>query len=245
MAFNIAKCFVSTGGLSFESEDVVLGRLSQIAAIIRGQNPDIVCLSEAMTEAGPCDVNQVQVLAKQTGLKHWAFGENYCFGFPLFRVVGGNAILSRHPIEVLTNLSLAGRQSFYVTKNNRRALLARVSIPGRPVCVWSLHNDSFDMANSAAQIEQLLEHDATIGSVMAGDFNAGPDSGAIQTLLESGQFAGAVNGDPTFPAESPDQRIDFVFGPRDWEVVDHRVIGNDVSDHCAVLTVFRFGRNGK
>lgn len=238
MAFNIAKCFVMTGPVSFASEDVVTNRLQQMAAIIREHNPDIVCLSEAMTESGFCDVNQVETLAAKTGLKHWAFGENYNWGLPFLRVVGGNAVLSRYPVNPLDNLSLIGRQPFYVTKNNRRALLARVACPEGDICVWSVHNDSYDMDNNLRQMEQLLEHPETPGSVIAGDFNATPESQPLQTLWKSGQFSGEVDGDLTFPSDRPNQRIDFVFGPSNWEVVEHRVIPNDVSDHCAVLTIF-------
>ena len=239
MAFNVAKCFVMTGAVSFESEDVVNDRLDQIVDIVRQHSPDILCLSEIMTEAGPCDVNQVEALAARTGLRHWAFGENYNFGLPILRVVGGNAVLSRFPVESIENPSLAGRQPFYVTKNNRRALLTQVQLPEGAINVWSLHNDSYDMNNNLAQVEQLLKHEQTLGSVMAGDFNAAPGSPPIQSLLSSGEFVGQVNGEPTFPADNPSQRIDLIFGPKNWKVMQGLVIENDVSDHCAVLTVFR------
>jgi endonuclease/exonuclease/phosphatase family metal-dependent hydrolase len=241
MAFNLAKCFVMTGAVSFESEAAVLDRLDKLAAIIRAENPDIVCLSEVMTEAGPCDVNQVAELARKTGLRHWAFGENYCFGLPFLRVVGGNAILSRYPIEPVANLSLAGRRPFYITRNSRRALFARVVLPSGSVGVWSLHNDSYDMDNNLVQVEQLLKYPGTVGSIMAGDFNAGPESGSIKRLWQTNYFAGQLDGESTFPVENPDQRIDFVFGPRGWTLLEHKVIHNDVSDHCAVMSVFVVG----
>ena len=241
MAFNLAKCFVMTGAVSFESEAAVLDRLDKLAAIIRAENPDIVCLSEVMTEAGPCDVNQVAELARKTGLRHWVFGENYCFGLPFLRVVGGNAVLSRYPIEPVANLSLAGRRPFYITKNSRRALFVRVMLPSGPVGVWSLHNDSYDMDNNLAQVDQLLEYPGTVGSIMAGDFNAGPDSESIKRLWGTNHFAGQLVGEPTFPVDYPDQRIDLIFAPRDWTVLEHKVIHNDVSDHCAVMSVFAVG----
>lgn len=239
MAFNIAKCFVMTGAVSFASEDVIEDRLDRIGSIIRTHNPDVVCLSETMTESGFCDVNQVVSLAEKSGLKHWAFGENYNFGLPFLRVVGGNAVLSRYPVNSIENVSLAGRQPFYVTKNNRRALLAGVACPEGTLRVWSVHNDSFDMQNNLKQTTQILKHRDTPGSVIAGDFNAPPGSASIQALLDTQQFTGAVDGPATFPANRPDRRIDFIFGPANWKVVEHQVILNDASDHCAVLTVFR------
>ena len=70
-----------------------------MAKVIREENPDFVFLSEAVRECTPCPVNQLELLAELCGMHAWAFGENYCFGLPLYRIVGGNAILSRFPLR--------------------------------------------------------------------------------------------------------------------------------------------------
>src|SRR5262245_37236236 len=59
VSYNIAKAFVHRGGLKFESRDRVETRLRKMAATIRAENPDLVFLSEAITECGPCNVDQV------------------------------------------------------------------------------------------------------------------------------------------------------------------------------------------
>src|SRR5262249_33894998 len=106
-AFNIAKCFVFKPSKGFESTSAVELRVRKIAELIRAEHPDFVFLTEAVTECGPCPVDQVAQLAEATGMHAYAFGENYNFGLPLFRVVGGNAILSRFPIEPVANPDLA------------------------------------------------------------------------------------------------------------------------------------------
>jgi endonuclease/exonuclease/phosphatase family metal-dependent hydrolase len=242
VAYNVAKGFAHRGGVSFDSGDRVRERLRRMAAAIRDEQPDLVFLSEVMTECTPCPVNQVEFLARECGLPHWAFGENYNFGLPFLRVVGGNAILSRTPLRPAANLSLTGRKPFYETKNSRRALFVTAEVRGRAVLLGSLHNDSFDTRNNAAQVRQLLEFVADQPCVLAGDFNAKPDQEPIRLLRECGRFVGEFAGPPTFPADAPDRRIDFAFAPRDWDHIDTRVIETAASDHRPVVARFRVPR---
>ena len=125
MAFNIAKCFVYEGRGRLADRAAVEARLAGVAALVREQNPDLLFLSEAVWEGGWGGVNQVTELAWGTGLTNYVFGENFCFGWPGHRLVCGNAILSRGPpLRALANPDLPGRRPFWVTRNNRRALLA-------------------------------------------------------------------------------------------------------------------------
>ncbi|MCE9544580.1 MAG: hypothetical protein K8T25_03545 [Planctomycetia bacterium] len=93
LSFNIAKGFVYKEGVSFDTVAHVTRRMDEIATLIRRERPDVVFLCETVFECGPCPVNQVEYLSRETGLRHWAFGEDYNFGLPFYRVVGGNAIL--------------------------------------------------------------------------------------------------------------------------------------------------------
>jgi len=239
VAYNIAKGFAHQGGLSFADEETVRERMRQVAELIRAEQPDLVFLSEAIVECGPCPVNQVELIAQEADLDYWIFGENYNLGLPLYRVVGGNAILSRHPIKPIDNPSLAGRQPFYVTKNNRRVLYAGLHINGYPLLLASIHNDSFDLENNAAQMRQILVRTDGVDTLMAGDFNAKPDEPPIQLIRESGRFTGKLDGPLTFSAKNPHQTIDFIFAPADWELIEHRVPVSDASDHLPVVSTFR------
>ncbi len=240
VAYNIAKGFAHHGGLKFASKADVESRLKTMAAVIRAERPDLVFLSEAMTECGPADVNQVEFLARACGLPHFAFGENYNFGLPFYRVVGGNAILSREPLTAVANLSLAGRQPFYVTGNNRRALFASVEWKGQSVLLGSLHNDSFDIANNGAQVRQLLEYIGDRPCVLAGDFNAKPNEEPIRLLKGSKHFEGRFDGPPTFPEKKI--RIDYILAPKAWKHLETKVIPNDASDHYPVVARFGVGK---
>ena len=121
--------------------------MKDMAEVIKMESPDLVFLSEAVFECGPCPVNQVAWLARESGMHMWAFGENYNFGLPFHRIVGGNAILSRYPVELVGNPSLSGRKPFYVTTNNRRVLWCRLKIGDMPVLLASVHNDSYNSAH--------------------------------------------------------------------------------------------------
>ncbi|QEL16135.1 endonuclease/exonuclease/phosphatase family protein [Limnoglobus roseus] len=237
VAYNIAKGFAHSGGLRFATKAEVEAQLKKMAFTIRAQQPDLVFLSEAMTECGPANVDQVEFLARACGLPHYAFGENYNFGLPFYRVVGGNAILSRTPLTPVANISLAGRQPFYVTGNNRRALFAEAEVNGKTVLLGSLHNDSFNHRNNEAQVRQLLDFIGDRPCVLAGDFNATPKQESITLVKDSDKFAGAFDGPPTFPEKKI--RIDYVFGPKAWKHVETRVLPGDASDHFAVVA--RFG----
>lgn len=91
LSYNIAKGMLNDGTWRFDTAHVE-ERLAKIAALIRQEKPDIIFLSEAVFECQACSRNQIAYLATETDLKHWAFGENYNFGLPFFRIVGGNAI---------------------------------------------------------------------------------------------------------------------------------------------------------
>lgn len=267
-SYNIAKAFAHKSGLSFASEAEVHVRLDAMAVRINSFQPDIVCLSECMTEAGFMPVDQVEYLARATGMPYTLFGENYNFGVPGYRVVGGNAILSRTPIKPIANISLAGRQPFYVTKNSRRALFGEVELHGEKVLVGSLHNDSYNPANNLKQMEQIIEFVGDQPTILAGDFNAEPDSPSLKAIENSGRFINKLfepakeNKDgketvaaklemiPTFPSDSPSQAIDFIFGPKHWKVIENGSIhglvklgqnANQPSDHLPIYSLFEIG----
>ena len=75
--------------------------------------------------------------------------------------------------------------------------------------------------------------------VLAGDFNNRPGEASIQLVRESGRFAGAFDGPPTFFEDKRAERLDYVFAPAGWELLDHRVIADDTSDHRPLVCRFR------
>ncbi len=238
LAYNIAKAFVNPGGLRFDTRANVEARLRAMAAVIRAGKPDVVFLSEAITECAPCDVDQVAFLARECGLPHVAAGENYNVGLPFVRVVGGNAILSRVPLTPVTNVNLVGRGPFWKTGNNRRALVVQADFGTGPTLLAALHNDSYDIRNNEAQVRQLLALVGDRPAVLAGDFNSQPHQKPILALRESGKFTGAWDGPPTYLDGDRKERIDFILAPAAWTHVESRVVENDVSDHRPLVSRF-------
>jgi endonuclease/exonuclease/phosphatase family metal-dependent hydrolase len=239
MSYNIAKGFVYKGGIKFRDKKSVTQSMQHIAEVIIQAKPDIVFLSETVFECTPCPVNQIIFLAEAGGMHSWAFGENYNFGLPFYRIVGGNAILSRTPLEPLANPSLAGRKSFYVTKNNRRVLWCLLRIRRQKILAASVHNDSYNLANNLIQTRQLLDYKGERQAVMAGDFNANPGEPPIELIRNTGDFNASFRGPPTYPSNGANQKIDFIFVPSEWELIRHQVIQTDASDHYPIISVFR------
>lgn len=238
ITFNIGGAQAHRGGFDFAPVEEVTGRLERIATIIRTHHPDIVCLQNVLTEAGSMPVDQLEFLAKATGLEHVAFGELSNVGVPGYRVVSGNAILSRFPLTAETNLALGERRSFTATRNHGRALLASVELFGSELLIGSVLCDPADPANNETQMRQLLDHLGPRPCLLAGSFNAAPDQPALSALRTSGRFTGQFDGPKTFPTSAPVQRLDYVVAPSTWDLLDTVVVTSPVSDHAPVASIF-------
>ena len=183
-------------------------------------------------------IDQVEYLAKATGMPYVAFGENFNFGWPGYRIIGGNAILSRTPLTPVANIPLVGRKPFFVTTNNRRALFAETELHGQTVLVGSLHNDSLDEANNDAQMKQILEFVGDRPCILAGDFHAKPASPTLKRLEESKRFSGEIVGQPTYPAAAPERRVAYAFGPVEWTHLVTEAWITGASDHWLIVAAF-------
>jgi endonuclease/exonuclease/phosphatase (EEP) superfamily protein YafD len=97
------------------------------------------------------------------------------------------------------------------------------------------------MRNNEAQMRQLLEFVGDKPAILAGDFNNRPTNGSMKLLRESGKFSGEFDGAPTyFELETKRaERIDYIFAPAAWELIESRVIADDTSDHRPLVSRFR------
>ncbi len=239
VAYNIAKAFAYRQRLRFADPAALRSRLDALAADIRSVDPDLVLLSEVLHECPPCGLSQVRYLAEAVGAHAWLFGECYNIGLPFYRVSGGNAILSRLPIEATTNLTLVGRKPFFVSSNNRRALFGVVHVGGSPVLLGSLHNDSLAGPKNISQMLQILKFTKGQRSILGGDFNAWPTHRSLDLVRESKRFGPVVAQEATHPAKRPKRTIDYVVAPPEWEILEYTVLDSQVSDHRPVYARYR------
>lgn len=239
MAYNIAKGLLHPyPEQRLKSPAWVAAHLAQAAAVIRQAKPDIVFLNEVLWEL-PFYENQLLYLAEQTQMHYWAFGETFNWGWPGLRGVSGSAVLSRYPLQALSNQALEEIQPWRF-KTHRSLLLLQATLGGESVLLGAVHNSHHDWQVNHQESLQILAWLQARPAVLAGDFNVPPEAPGIRVLRESQQFSGAFEGPPTSPEwDDPSIQIDFVFAPKHWQLLEHQVIASPASDHKAVLSVFR------
>lgn len=209
--------------------------LERTAEAIKDLRPDIVALQEVDRFADRTrKVDQPAELSRLTGM-------NVVFGKTIDRSNGeyGIAILSKYPIleHKITRLPrLEGEE-------DRGALEAKIRIDGdavlRFVCVHFCHRNEERRTRQAAKINELFADDG-LPTIVAGDFNARPESKAIATLLE--KWGDATDRTPTF-GNPPKSKIDYIFyrPVTNFRLQETRVVDDRMtSDHYPVLSVLEF-----
>ena len=204
-------------------------RREAIVAVVREHEPDIVCLQEVIeSDRG----NQAGWLAEACGGWSVAYaGEGPSSGRGLF----GNAIVSRWPIDATASVRLPHVED--PAEIQRLVLWARTD--GIDVfcthLAWQLHDAALreqQVRALMAFVDERTDPEAGVGPVVAGDFNAEPDSSAIRYLSGLGSLDGESvylqdawrlagdggagitwsNRNPHAALDQePDRRLDYVF----------------------------------
>jgi endonuclease/exonuclease/phosphatase family metal-dependent hydrolase len=206
--------------------------LARLAAVIQAQAPDVVLLQEVDSRCKRSGgVDQPVELAKLTGLQQ-VFGKAMDFQEGEY----GQAILSRYPLSDLRIHRLPGEGE------PRIAVSAVAETPIGPVTVAGIHLDYQDEARQLAQAQvasaALLEI-ATSPVILAGDFNANPDSRTLAVFGQAPWSVVAKAGPPaTHPADKPTDEIDFTVVRGLATVKSTTVIAETTaSDHRPLLTI--------
>ena len=242
MTYNIWWSGAYKGAWRFEKPKHVTERVLQIGRFIKQQKPDLVFLQEVVMESGPGSVNQILLLSETTGMNAWVYGEDVNQGLPFYRFISGNAILSKWPLEVLTNQSLAVSRAFFqVGVWTNRTLWCKTHIGEQEVLLASIHliGSKGGPKERSMQMRQILDFAGGRPAILAGDFNAVPSSEAIRTAIESGKFSTKLDGPYTVKSYNPRAKIDYIFAPTGWKLIGHEVIRTDLSDHMPVLSTYR------
>lgn len=88
------------------------------------------------------------------------------------------------------------------------------------------------------QTREILAYLGEREALLAGDFNAEPDTPKLEALRAPRRFTGLAVEAPTFPASAPTRRIDQVLAPADWTLVLQHVVDTGASDRLAVVATF-------
>src|SRR6478736_5106649 len=201
--------------------------LERIAKLLVAEKPDIVALEEVDQGTKRASrVDQPAEFARLTGMEV-VFGRNIPFEGGGY----GTAVLTRLPIRSKESVKL---KPFYKDtpehKEQRGVQVLELGEKGGPGLLFLCTHLDFRPAddermNSAQTINELIRKRGDQLAIIAGDFNATPESAPIHEFAKEWKIAGWDGADAkgilTFPADKPDRRIDYVmYRPANkWTVV--------------------------
>lgn len=208
-----------------------VGNLKRIAAVIRKAQPDLVALQEVDNKVERSGgVDQVARLAELTGLEG-RFAKQMDFQGGDY----GQAFLSRFPLSDVTVHWLPGHPE----RQRRIAATVTIQFQDRPLTFVSTHLHHFDDSIRTGQAEMLntLFAERPEPVILAGDFNAVPDS---ETLAILQRHWACATGDNvlTFPSSIPSRQLDYIlYRPAGrFRVLSATVLDEPIaSDHRPLL----------
>lgn len=225
--------------------------LPRVAKVLLTERPDMVALQEVDQNTRRCGgVDQPAELARLTSMSV-VFGQNIDYDGGGY----GTAVLTRIPIRSSESVKL---KSFYTTTpqhaEQRAVQLIELGEPDSPPLLFLCTHLDYrakdgERFNSAVSINELMRKRGDTPAIIAGDFNARPESRVIREFAKEWKIVGrdGENIDPqaallTFPASKPNRWLDYVMvhPANHWHVVESRVLEEPVaSDHRPVLAVLR------
>lgn len=154
----------------------------------------------------------------------------------------GNVLMSRYPIATVE----AGLFPMLGANLQRGYLWAAIPSAGGDLLFVNTHLSAFDdeeedRLNQAHMLAAFRAGRPRF--ILAGDLNAEPDSEPVQVLRQSGltELTAPTGASlpPTYPAEQPQLRLDYLFGSADLRPVSSEVLKRTASDHRPVLVRIR------
>ncbi len=212
--------------------------LSALAdAMSRHPDPDILAIQEVGDRwtMGP-EGDSTAGLAELFDLPHYEFVptiEEPRDEGPTVRY--GHALLSRWPLEQRQIIDLPQR-----TDEPRRLWHGFIDTPDVRIELLSTHLSHLptDRPDQGKFLLEWLDNHPSEADArfLTGDLNAPPSETWMETFLEGWTDADAADQRPTFPADDPQRRIDYVLG-EDARLVSTDVPPlEDVSDHRPVIS---------
>lgn len=234
-------------------------RIQRIAEFLQQTDADIIILNEVdFSSTWSGHQNQAQAIAAAAGYPFRGEQRNLDFRFIYGSWKFGNAILSRFPISSSTVIDYPPVRWWepYLVGKKRGAMFS-VKLPNdQTINVVPVHLEHrseearFESANNI--IEAVSQNKAP--TVVGGDFNSTPTGmsgtrsveGLGNTIdllnrseLLNGPTLEGTDNDFTYPSDEPRIAIDWIFTTQNSELIEHRVIQSDLSDHLPVLARIR------
>lgn len=224
--------------LSYNLRFGELASLEELAAFIKEQNPDVVALQEVdcRTYRDRAPLQNGKDFATELGYRTGmltAYGKTIPYAGGYY----GIAILSKYPLAKVERIYLPKTEN---GKEQRAVLVADVEYrEGAYITFASTHLDYTNTEERQVQVKKLNDMLLTrpYPVIVAGDFNAWPDSKEISKGMSAWQTVS--NMEPTVPANAPRNTIDYIFCyPQDkWIGVDAMTYKVQLSDHLPVSAV--------
>lgn len=214
--------------------------LTAIAKVINESGADLVALQEVdvYTERSGKTSHQAEELGKLTGM-HVFFSKGIDYQGGEY----GTAILSKYPLVNTQRFELPNLEG--LQSEPRTLAIVTVEVMGEELLFANTHLDYTNAENNLLQVKEIMDifqqEERTV--IMAGDFNAVPESSSLQLLDEKFIRSCTENCDFTSPQVQPKRIIDYIMlsAGASLEVLEHEVIEETyASDHRPVVAVYGF-----
>ena len=215
--------------------------LDAIANVIKQQQPHLVALQEVdvYTTRSGSTLHQSQELGRLTNM--------YSYFAKAIDFAGGEygvTILSKFPMSNMKNTPLPTAAG---TGGELRTVASTIITlgNGKKLVFASTHLDAQrNDTNRLLQVNKIVEvlTQETLPVILAGDFNATPDSRIIKILDSYFKRTCSTDCGFTIPVINPTKTIDFIaYAPSDkFDVLEHKVIDEKyASDHLPVFSIVR------
>ncbi|MDO7785783.1 endonuclease/exonuclease/phosphatase family protein [Desulforamulus aquiferis] len=206
--------------------------LNRVAAVLACSGAQLMGLQEVDKYLPrSCFRHQARRLGKLLQ-RQWVYGSTLKWSPAKY----GNAVLSRWPIVKWENHLLTS------TGEQRGLIEAIINIRGVPPIAFYCTHLGLSKMERKKQAQEVLDiiFKKRYPSILVGDFNSDRNSPEYELITSFLQDAtGIARALKTFPAQKPEEQLDFIFVSHEWEVMSAFTVESQASDHLAVICDIR------
>jgi endonuclease/exonuclease/phosphatase family metal-dependent hydrolase len=231
------------------------GRLErEIKKFVENEQPDIVCLQEAISfDSGDTGMFfTVENIQQSVDLEFVAFAPVFSFSFMGGIAKFGNCVLSRYPIQktesIFTHLEYKDNFDFNTDSVNVRNFInATMDIDGTIYHVVTHHG--FHVPDHKEGNEETLRQMSALGDyidqidgniILTGDFNLAPHSKSLEIINQRliNQSIKAKLKTTRNQLTHKTEVCDYIFTSNDVQISSFKAADDLISDHKALLMEF-------